>query len=649
MTDWTVRINSQSYKLARQGKNPAGDDGPRAWSITARPSIPTDPSLSTAEIEWQVWGPNLNSFELIPTGQTTGYLGIDYGIDTESRNDGENRLGPAISTTDLSGTGGTAANTNCAELSRSMNATEFLYVGRGTRVSKVLPSTMARVAESAGTTLGANVKDLLYTRAAGGTQEISVALGDATAYQVITAVAAAASDDTYSANNESAMFSKFISSGLGANNRIFGAQGTTSSTAARVQGNILTGSVTMDASAWAVVGTLAGDNLTITGLGLDGNFLAIGTNGGIYMVDPQYSSFRPLDPETETDSNNGTAMGNWLPLGLVFNNVRSCRFVRSGAGASIGPEVYTANTSPVRGRVTGIAGTDRWLYFAIYDDISDDTYLVACRPRLPGDPHSNLLSYFTLHKFTDTNVDFLKYFGTFNAARTLPTLVGGHDTDIFYMGCGRTPRWSDDSSYTYNLTGTTYLTEARRYPGLIKDVEAVEFEAGGTMDAGKTITIGVSFDGAAAVTLSAVTSTGYKRLLPVSAGVPLGATTWSGRRLKPQIAYATDAAASSPAVIGKLRVLYRGRPIQTQVVNFSIILPSEFRGQSSEEATASLMTAWGSGPVAVEDWRGDTLYYRIDSVSVSILTDTGDDRNRGAGAIMIANVHATRWPVSSGE
>ena len=62
----------------------------------------------------------------------------------------------------------------------------------------------------------------------------------------------------------------------------------------------------------------------------------------------------------------------------------------------------TGNTSPVQGRLTGVAGSDRWLFAAFYDDIATNTYLCAGRPRRPGEPHSNPVSWFTLAKFSAT-------------------------------------------------------------------------------------------------------------------------------------------------------------------------------------------------------------------------------------------------------
>ena len=657
MADTTVILNGKSYRLARRGANPAGNEGALAWDIGGVPAQPVDPSLPLSVMEWQVGGPNLNSFEVIPPGGEAGFLGVDYGVDTDSRwGDDFNTLGPAITVVDLSGTGGTAAPVSCWSPTGAMNAAKPFLVGRGNAWAKVNPSSLVRMAQATEATvvLAENITSLLYTKSAAGTEEVSVGMR-ATAHEVITAIGNAGADDTHAAAVQIA--SHFLQGP----DRVFGARDAGAANAATLLGNVLTGSVTMASPAWAVNASLPGLNVKVNGLAMDGNFVVVGTSAGPYTLDPLYNQFRPLSRQSGADALNCSVMAEWEIFGLIYNLRYGARVLSWGESASIGPEIYRNNTSPVRGRLTGGAGTDRWFFWAHYDDITDDTYLLAARPRLPGDPHPYPLSFYTLRRFADTKVNFLGNLDTLDGTLTLPTLIGGYGTDVFALKCGRTDRWPDDASYAYALSGTTYLTESRRQPGVMKDVVAYELETSGC-NANQTVTVGASFDGATAATLTGtlvdgsgravngvIKTNGWQRLLPVSnTNVPL--TTHAGRRIKPQLTYATNTAAAAPAVTGKLRVLYRPRPLIAKTLTFTVILDREMRsGQSQREAKAQLLAEMGSAPVALEDPDGNALYVRVDGVSIAGVFDKGTHTNSGAGQVATATFHCWAWPTNAGQ
>ena len=176
------------------------------------------------------------------------------------------------------------------------------------------------------------------------------------------------------------------------------------------------------------------------------------------------------------------------------------------------------------------------------------------------------------------------------------------------------------------------------------------------------MTVGPSFDGATAATLTGtlvdgsgravngvIKTNGWQRLLPVSnTNVPL--TTHAGRRIKPQLTYATNTAAAAPAVTGKLRVLYRPRPLIAKTLTFTVILDREMRsGQSQREAKAQLLAEMGSAPVALEDPDGNALYVRVDGVSIAGVFDKGTHTNSGAGQVATATFHCWAWPTNAGQ
>jgi hypothetical protein len=130
-------------------------------------------------------------------------LGTAYGT-LDTRYD-DICLPPLLTAVDLSGSdaagggsAGTAAAVSSAAFTGGMHATEKLIVGRGTKLGAVRLDTRASVfdgtAEGAGAPYAENVTDLLYTKSAGGTHEVSVCY-DNTAYRVITTVAAAGTAD----------------------------------------------------------------------------------------------------------------------------------------------------------------------------------------------------------------------------------------------------------------------------------------------------------------------------------------------------------------------------------------------------------------------------------------------------------------------
>ena len=181
---------------------------------------------------------------------------------------------------------------------------------------------------------------------------------------------------------------------------------------------------------------------------------------------------------------------------------------------------------------------------------------------------------------------------------------------------------------------------------MLKDVEAVEFEVGGTADANKTVTVGVSLDGAAAVSFTAQTSTGFARLLGVSSGVPLS-TLQGGRRLKPQIAYATNASTASPTVVGTLRLYYRIRPLTVRVFDMTLYVGDSNSATAEESVDALYALERSTAPVALQDLDRDTIYVRVEDVQSTTVADLGGGQTSSRGTVRAVKVRLTEWQVSA--
>ena len=416
---------------------------------------------------WRLDTPALNGYEDIGYGTESleGVLSCSYGDNTDSRWRGELRLGPLVTTIDCDGADaagggsvGTPATVNAFAFSNGINAIDQLVVGRGTKLAAIKLSDRTQVMDGtmagAGAPFAEAVTDLIYTKAANATEEISVGM-DNTIYQVITALPATGGF-TASANDESVK------------NRIFGLAGSDNA-AGQVAGlgrgasgqniarqNVMTGTVTMDASSWSTRATLSGEAVIFTGFALDGRFWIIGTSNGPYYLDSDGQRFRPLIDSIDNQLSAPTncfGMRSWDLLGpaVICPLGRSVRVIKDLQSVSVGPEVFRTNTSPVQGRLGKSDGSEMWDYWPIYNTITGETYICAVRPRQPGDPHGNLLSYYPIITLTDTESKIVAYAGT-RGGQANPTVYFGSGTDVSWFLEGRTNRFPDDGCFPADTT-----------------------------------------------------------------------------------------------------------------------------------------------------------------------------------------------------
>lgn len=619
----------RTYKLARKTQLPSGA---RAWTVSRRPSQEADGVLRTAD--WQVWGPDLCSYE-----DDSGYLGVDYGNDMDTRWDGACYLAPARNAVTLTTSpAGTPANVNCSAIITGPSSVRFLYLGRGTKYAKVTISTMALAAEGS-TAITERITSMVKTRNAAGTEEISLGML-ATAYQVVTAVAAAGGSDTLSANNETII--NQIMFNPKQDSRIFGMTGQV------LRGNVLTGSVGMDASAWNTVSTLAGETITPTSISVDGNLVVIGTSDGPYMLDSERGTFFPIMPHLDQHSNACKQMIEWPGKGVLIPLQTGLVIAHNGDVASIGVERFKQNTSPVQGIPVALAITAvNTVAMVIYNPVTANYWLLEGHPREAGEWHNCPFSWHVIGNLSTTAVEHMTWVGTGDAARTQPALVIGQTSNMTYTNYGRTNRHPDDTGYTYSLSGQLYLTELRREPNLVKDVIAAEFFTAGCA-ASRTIDVAVSGNGGAysAYGTTTVTTNGQQRLLFQSGGVPQGHS--AGYRIKPRLTFTSNAATASPRIEGKFTLQYNVRPTMIDVVEVALVL-DEANNFTVEEQADTLLAMWGGLPLIVtEDANMDTAYYRVASVSVEEVQEQGGP-DGGRGPVQIATIQLEKWPVTAGS
>lgn len=626
-----VTIGTRTYTIARESLLPKGA---RAWTVSKRPSQIGDGQLR--EAQWTVWGPNFNSFE-----DDSGYLGIDFADDVDTRWEGACYLAPARTAVSLvTSTAGTPANVNCSAVILGPAATLYLYLGRGTKPAKVKVSDMTVASEGgAAPVLAERITSMVQSRNAAGTEEISMGMAG-TLYQVITVVAAPAAPDTYSGNNESII--NQIMYNPKQDSRIFGMTGQL------LRGNILTGTVGMDASAWNTVATIAGQTITPTSIAVDGNLVVLGTSDGPYVLDTDRGMFFPLMPELDQHSANCKEMTAWPGKGTLIPLQIGLVLQHNADVVSIGVERYRANTSVAQGIPVAIAvtGTDTFA-MVIYNPVTTRYWLVEGQPRKGGEWHSEPFSYHVIGNLGTANaVEHMTWVGTGDGARTQPALVIGQGSNMLYINYGRTNRHPDDTGYTYVTSGTLYLTELRREPGLLKDIIAAEFYSTGCAP-GQTIQVAVSADNATYAAIApAVTFNGFHRQLMLTGAAPNGLSF--GYRIKPRLSFLTNDVTLSPRIEGKLTISYKVRPTYIAVTEARILL-DEANNFTTEEQADTLLALWGAAPVLVaEDVDADSYYVQITSVSISEVQEQGGP-DGGRGPVRIATIIMEHWPTVAGE
>lgn len=622
--------------------------GSPLFTVGSRASQPGDGKLTYAE--WRPDGHDFNGFEVIPPGGSQGYLGRAYGEGTDGRDLGLDHLGPLINTITLSthdaGTGNgaldvaggldgsfglgpvevvgdsTGSSNGSAQITRL--GTPYQYVIRGSRPAKIDLLTMGLV--NAGLVLDTPATDIIATTPTSTTvrSEVSIGVGASNPYVSVTEpnVGLSPATDTWAANSSSQSAEQF---GI-APDRTVAVTGNT------VRGNIQTGSVTMTSPNWATLFSLP-LGVTGTGFAVDGNLWVLGTNEGPMVVDGATGDPFPLIPELSRDSDHCRQMSTWFALGVIMPLRRALRYLRNQSGKSFGPETFPANTSPVTGQPTAVAASERELFTIEYNVTTGNAYLVAWYERQAGDQHNGPVSPYVLAKFTAKQSRFLTWLGTVNGQRTNDTLLGGYGSDAFWVTCGRTQRWIDDTNYLMAASGTTYGTETRRDLDTLKDVEFVEFDAAGTLDAGKTITMALSLDDTVN-TFTATTTAGVTRLYAATSGVPTSA--FQGvYRIAPRWTLASNSTTAGPRVRGPVRVYYRLRPTTVRQWNVSLKLAENSTDTPAGlEATLRAMVNAGSKLFESLDRDITPVYVKVLSVSdvkfalTEVAEDTADGLQR---------------------
>ena len=662
-----LSINGSLYQFAR--KDAPRVTGGRQFSVAASPWQPGDPAQKLSAL-WKVDGPALYSYEEIPQGQPEGHLAVAWTDGTDSRWTDTHVLAPALTGITLSGSDTPFSMTlldqtalldqntglDVSPISGNVEKIDYTvdtagtayyaYFMRGNYVTKVNLSTLA-VAE---TKVFADIAtDLIATQTPTAVRELSVAL-TSTAYQVAAPIS---TTDTWNANTSSVVQRIF---GMDAQRVVGLSLPTATSGQITVQGNILTSATTMMASAWATVTNIVGAQIVPTGFITDAARWLISTSRGPYPIDPKLGSPYPLIPEMDNNTETGRNPSYWSFLGALLPSRYGVRWQKSNQGRSFGVETFPENRTVVQGYPTAIDSSTRWNYQSVYNVNTGTTWLLAFHPDTRETRPNVVASPFVIGKFASSSVSrAMKWVGTANQYRSTQILLLGKGTEAAYMIVGETPTEIDDTAYRYTSTGTGYFTELRRYPNLIKDIEAIEFESA-NCTVNQTITVSLVSSGDAAgattVTLNGTTAgvndtiktNGYQRRLFVSnAGVPN--TSASGRRFYPQLAFSTNTSSTSPQVIGPVRVYYTLRPVLTETITTYLQLQDDQVSTAYDQLVA-LQALENAAPVVVQDdFYGNTYSVRVKSVDAppELLDQGGSPDRPRDGSVYVVTLTMVKW------
>lgn len=503
-----------------------------------------------AVLTWKTVGPGFFSWAPFERG----YAGIDYLTGADSRwpeNTGLT-LGPLISDVSLAQATETPANANCLALSGTMNATKYLLWGRGTKLSIQQASDMTLTSDGTETAMAAPTS-MLYTKNAGGTEEISVGQG-AAAYRVVSSFGTGIAT-THTANNEAV--ANIIMHHGAVENVVAGLGGQV------VRQNELAGAVTMDASAWATRATLTGEELTMTGYAvLNSGAEIIGTTATPYYWDNRFQSFRPMFLSLPADSNNCMGLAESQFLDVICPLANSTRYISDAGLATgvIGPEAFIYNTSPLTGRWSGWCESGSvWGYCVIYNAVTTVSYLAAWRMSRPTDPFAGgaPIQYFPLAQLSAVS-NVMAPIGTFGG-RTLPTIVLGRSSNMSWFSEGRTDAFPDDTSYTYAASGTAFFTGVKMPPGYEATVEWVRVRVA-SLTTSETVTVAIRPDTTAAYTTvgNALTNNGTRGQHVLYANQP-GALV--GSEIKPRLTLARGGTTTLTPRVLELSVGVTIRPV----------------------------------------------------------------------------------------
>lgn len=212
----------------------------------------------------------------------------------------------------------------------------------------------------------------------------------------------------------------------------------------------------MTGADWTAEYAIGDATHTITSLAELNDMLYVGKTDGLYALD-QEGQGKQLTPELKgaISANNCVNMVGWQGM-LWVPHVRGLfQYQSMGAqGYQVAPGTpgaFVPDANPVRGRITALAGDNRWLYATLYTQ-GGNSYLLAGRRAFQDEPE--LLTWHPLAALSSTWCRTMKLSGLW----TSPRLLFGAGTSLAYIVLpqdGENPL--QDSNCRYATSGSIYF------------------------------------------------------------------------------------------------------------------------------------------------------------------------------------------------
>ena len=271
-----------------------------------------------------------------------------------------------------------------------------------------------------------------------------------------------------------------------------------------------------------------------------------------------------------------------------------------------------------------------------YETSAGDAYLYRCVPGQQGNALN--LDHFPLAYISSTEVR--TFFST--ATPTNPVIGWGAGTNATYIAQGRTGADIYDANYDFSTGGGVwYGTTLTRNQHLKKTLRLVRF-ATENMSSGDSWQVAMKFDTAAYLNIgSAVTSSGYQTVRPVSGGAPISNITGHALKLRlTQVAAGADSETSPPQIRGPVEAEYDERPAEITELDIPIHLGAVSKSTAKDLATLELLSGSSTdGPVAIKLWDDRTTVRYGMVAGVETQDVKGDD-------VKVAVVRVQLWDVA---
>ncbi|MDA2954092.1 MAG: hypothetical protein O2976_05710 [Actinomycetota bacterium] len=311
---------------------------------------------------------------------------------------------------------------------------------------------------------------------------------------------------------------------------------------------------------------------------------------------------------------------------LLYSTTRSVWLIVPGARPQrVGPDISDFNESPYVGGQPGVPDTaGEWDYWPFYYPDTGHSVIFAVRERGQGEPGIGPFVWVDYLYLASVECRAVKFWGGNDS--TNPRLFFGAATTANPERCGYITLGKGgapdplESDYVPALTGSLFFPhDGYKPPGVLKDVERIEFPNIENADATNYLVASVSDDKAVTwINLvkaqsgsdqERINSTSFQQVFAPTGDVP------SGRELIVRLVFTQASGATKPVKVHGEPILYLSeRPAMTRQVQ-TLIKVARDQIEDAFTVKTTLEALAAAGKVQIQHAPGDTAFYaKIHSV-----------------------------------